>query len=128
MYGQDKLDEISMCAPTTVCDFHDGEYVSYYITPETFGLESCDQADLRGGTPQENARITRAILSGQERGPKRSAVLLNGGAALYIARKAQSLTEGIQMAGELIDSGAAARKLEQFIDLSNRLGAEAQAV
>lgn len=128
VYGQDKLDEISMCAPTTVCDFHDGEYVSYFITPETFGLESCDQADLRGGTPLENARITRDILAGRERGPKRSAVLLNGGAALYIARKAQSLTEGIQMAGELIDSGAAARKLEQFIDLSNRLGVEAQAV
>lgn len=125
VYGQDKLDEISMCAPTTVCDFRDGNYVSYYLTPETFGLKACSREDLKGGTPRENAEITRAILEGRERGPKRSAVLLNAGAALYIGGKASSLTEGIERAGELLDTGAALKKLEEFAGLTNRLALSA---
>ena len=114
VYGQDKLDEISLSAPTTICEFHDGVYASYVISPEQFGFARCRKEDLLGGTPQENAAITRAILSGTERGPKRDTVLLNAGAALLIGGKADSLAEGIRLAGELIDSGAAERTLEAF--------------
>ncbi len=121
VYGQDKLDEISMSAPTTVCEFKDGWFKTYVITPEEFGFERCTKAELVGGTPEENAGITRAILSG-EKGPKRNAVLMNAGAALYIGGKAESMKEGITLAAELIDSGKAAETLEQFIAVSNRGG------
>lgn len=114
VYGQDKLDEISLSAPTSVCEFIDGDYDSYVIAPEDFGLARCKKEDLVGGTPEENAAITRAILSGKERGPKRDTVLLNAGAALYIGGKAASLSDGVRLAGELIDSGAAEQKLEEF--------------
>ena len=114
VYGQDKLDELSLSAPTTVCEFHDGAFDSYVIAPEDFGLTRCNKADLVGGTPEENAAITRAILAGSERGPKRDAVLLNAGAALYVGGKADSLKAGVLLASELIDSGAALQKLEAF--------------
>lgn len=119
VYGQDKLDEISMSAPTTVCEFKDGWFKTYTITPEEFGLERCTKADLVGGTPEENAQITLDILNG-EKGPKRNAVLLNAGAALYIGGKAKSLQEGIALAGELIDSGKAYETLQKLITVSNR--------
>ena len=119
VYGQDKLDEISLSAPTTVCEFKDGWYKSYAITPEQFGLQRCQKADLVGGMPEENARITRDILSGAK-GPKRDAVLMNAGAALLIGGKADSLEAGIRLAAELIDSGRAAGVLERFIEVSNR--------
>jgi anthranilate phosphoribosyltransferase len=118
VYGQNKLDEISLCAPTAVCEFSDGEYKSYVVSPEDFGLTRCDRGDLEGGTPAENAATTRAILSGDERGPKRDTVLLNAGAALYIGGKAETLTDGVKLAGELIDSGAALQKLEKFCTAS----------
>ena len=118
VYGQDKLDEISMSAPTTVCEFQDGWFKSYVITPEDFGLTRCEKAELVGGTPAENAAITRAILNG-ERGAKRDAVLMNAGAALYIGGKAQSMRDGVARAAELIDSGAAKETLARFIALSN---------
>ncbi|RBP66688.1 anthranilate phosphoribosyltransferase [Alkalibaculum bacchi] len=120
VYGQDKLDEVSLSAPTTVCEFSDGVYKSYVMTPEEFGLTRCTKDALAGGTPQENAAITRAILSGSERGPKRSIVLLNAGAALYIAEKTATFADGVQMAAETIDSGMAAKKLEDFVAASNR--------
>ena len=120
VYGQDKLDEISASAPTTVCEFRDGWYRKNVITPETFGLARCAKADLVGGTPAENAAITRAILSGEERGPKRTAVLLNAGAARVIGGKAEGMEDGIRLAGELLDSGAATRTLERVIEVSNR--------
>ena len=120
VYGQDKLDEISLSAPTTVCEFKDGWFKSYVIRPEDFGMVRCAKADLVGGTPAENAAITRAILSGAERGPKRDAVLLNAGASLYIGGKAASMQEGIALAAELIDSGAAEKTLERLIEVSNR--------
>ena len=120
VYGQDKLDEISMSAPTTVCEFKDGWYKKYTIKPEDFGFDRCTKADLTGGTPAENAEITRAILRGDDRGPKRNAVLMNAGAALFIADKAESLQGGISKAAELIDSGAAASTLEKLIEVSNR--------
>ena len=120
VYGQDKLDEISMSAPTSVCEIRDGWFQSYEITPEQFGYERCSKAELTGGTPQENAAITRAILNGTERGPKRSAVCLNAGAALYITGNANTLEAGVRMAEELLDSGRAMNKLEEFIRESSR--------
>lgn len=119
VYGQDKLDEISMSAPTTVCEFKDGWFKSYTIAPEDFGLTRCRKEELVGGTPQENAQITRDILNGAK-GPKRDAVLMNAGAALYIGGKAESLKDGIALAAELIDSGKAAKTLEKVIEVSNR--------
>ena len=120
VYGRDKLDEISASAPTAVCEFRDGWCRKSVIAPEDFGLARCAKADLVGGTPAENAAITRAILSGEERGPKRTAVLLNAGAALVIGGKAEGMEAGIRLAGELLDSGAATRTLEKVIEVSNR--------
>ncbi len=119
VYGEDKLDEISLSAPTTVCEFKDGWYKVYTIAPEDFGLTRCQKADLVGGSPAENAQITRDILNGAK-GPKRDAVLLNAGAALYIGGKAETLAQGVTLAAELIDSGKAARTLQGLIDVSNR--------
>lgn len=124
VYGQDKLDEISLSAPTSVCEIRDGWYKSYVITPEDFGFDRCTKDDLKGGAPEENAAITRAILSG-EKGHKRNAVLMNAGAALYIGGKAESMKDGIALAAELIDSGKALETLERFIAVSNRAEANA---
>ena len=119
VYGQDSLDEISMCAPTSVCEIRDGKFTSYEITPEQFGYERCEKGALTGGTPAENAEITKAILKGEEKGSKRQAVCLNAGAALYIAGKAASIEEGVKLAESLIDSGAALKKLEEFVEETN---------
>lgn len=119
VYGQDKLDEISMSAPTKVCEIRDGAYETYTITPEMFGFETCRKEDLTGGSPQENAAITRAILTGAEQGARRNAVLLNAGAALYLAGKAETMADGVKLAAGLIDSGKASAKLEEFIKCSN---------
>lgn len=120
VYGQDKLDEISLSAPTTICEFKDGWMKNYVITPEEFGLARCKKSDLVGGTPEENAAITRAILNGEEHGPKRDAVLLNAGAALYIGNKAETFADGIKLAAELIDSKKAVETLKKLVDVSNR--------
>lgn len=120
VYGQDKLDEISMSAPTTVCEINNGQYRSYVIQPEDFGLQRCSKDELVGGTATENAAITRGILSGEIQGPKRDAVCMNAGAALYIGGKADSIGEGIKLAQQLIDSGAAMKKLEEFVEFSNK--------
>ncbi len=120
VYGQDSLDEISMCAPTSVCEIKDGKFTSYEITPEQFGYEKCEKGALTGGTPAENAEITKAILKGEERGPKRQAVCLNAGVALYIAGKAASMEEGVKFAESLIDNGAALKKLEEFVEETNK--------
>lgn len=117
VYGKDKLDEISMSAPTKVCEFKDGWFRSYTISPEDFGLTRCEKKELVGGTPAENAAITRAILGG-ERGPKHDAVLMNAGASLCIGGKADNMAEGIKLAGEIIDSGKALETLENFIKVS----------
>ncbi len=118
VYGQDKLDEISLSAPTKICEIKDGWFKTYTITPEKFGFARCAKAELRGGTPAENAQITRDILSGAT-GPMRNAVLMNAGAALYLYDKADSLKSGIALAAELIDSGAALKTLEKVIEVSN---------
>lgn len=118
VYGQDKLDEISMSAPTSVCEIKDGNFSSYVISPEDFGFTRCSKEDLTGGTPEENAAITREILDGVK-GPKHDAVVLNSGAALYIAGKAETLKAGVDLAQTLIDSGKAKTKLEEFVKASN---------
>lgn len=117
-YGKDKLDEISMSAPTTVCEFKDGWFKTYTVCPEDFDFERCAKQDLEGGTPEENARITLDILNG-EKGHKRNAVLLNAGAALYVGGKAESMADGVKLAAEIIDSGKAAETLKKLIALSN---------
>ena len=119
VYGLDKLDEISVSSPTRICEIRDGWFRSTVIKPEDFGFERCAKEELKGGSPKENAEITRRILQG-ERGHKRDAVLMNAGAALYIGGKADSMKEGIALAADLIDSGAAMRTLEKFIEVSNR--------
>ena len=120
VYGQDKLDEISISAPTTVCEFRNGEYKNYTITPEQFGFERATKEDIKGGTPEENAQITRDILSGKITGHKRNVVLMNAGAALYIYGKADSIEDGIKLAAEMIDSGKATETLEKIIELTNK--------
>lgn len=120
VYGKDCLDEISMSAPTRVCEIKKGRYISYDITPEDFGYEMCDKAELVGGTPAENAEITKAILSGTERGPKRQAVCMNAGVALYIAGKADTMEDGVKLAEEIIDSGKAMAKLDDFVTETNK--------
>lgn len=118
VYGMDKLDEISLSAPTKVCEIKDGTLHTYEIKPEDFGLSRCKKEDLAGGDPKENAAITLAILNG-EKGAKRDAVLLNAGAALYIGEKAKSIQEGINLAARLIDSKKALKVLEDFIKVSH---------
>lgn len=120
VYGQDRLDEISASAPSTICELRDGYYRTSVITPEEFGLERGTKEEIVGGTPEENAQTTRDILSGKIKGTKRNIVLLNSGAALFTAGKAASMAEGVKLAAELIDSGAAAQKLNDIIAASNR--------
>lgn len=124
VYGQEKLDEISASAPTTVCEFKDGWFKTYVITPEDFGFTRCKKEDLVGGSPEENAQITRAILQGAS-GAKRTAVLMNAGAGLYLAGKAESMQAGVKLAAELIDSGKAYATLQKLIEVSNLLEVKA---
>ncbi|QIB69143.1 anthranilate phosphoribosyltransferase [Aminipila butyrica] len=119
VYGMDGLDEISMSDATAVCEIRDGRLDFYEISPEIFGLKRCDKSQLVGGSPQENAAITRSILQG-EKGPRRDAVVLNSGAALYIAEKAASIQAGIGLAEQALDSGKALEQLNRFVELSNR--------
>lgn len=119
VYGQEKLDEISAAGPTSVCELDHGNIKKYVITPEEFGLTRCTKEDLVGGTPAENAEITKSILRG-EKGPKRDTVLLNAGAALYVAGKASGIGDGVKLAAETIDSGKAMTQLDNFIKLTNQ--------
>ena len=119
VYGQDKLDEISASAPTSICEIRDGFYRTSVIKPEDFGITRGTKEEIVGGTPEENAHTTRDILGGRERGTKRNIVLLNAGATLYIAGKAGSIADGIKLAESLVDSGKAAKTLEDVIRVSN---------
>lgn len=118
VYGQDCLDEISLSAPTTIGEFRNGTYKRYVIAPEDYGFQRCRKEDLQGGTPEENAAITRAVLNG-EKGPKRNAVVLNAAAGLVIGQDGIDLREAIHEMEKIIDSGKAAEQLEKFIQLSN---------
>lgn len=118
VYGQDCLDEISLSAPTTIGEFRNGTYKKYVIAPENYGFQRCRKEDLQGGTPEENAAITRAVLNG-EKGPKRNAIVLNAAAGLVIGQDGIDLREAIHEMEKIIDSGKAAEQLEKFIQLSN---------
>ena len=118
VYGQDCLDEISLSAPTTIGEFRNGTYKKYVIAPEDYGFQRCRKEDLQGGTPEENAAITRAVLNG-EKGPKRNAVVLNAAAGLVIGQDGIDLREAIHEMEKIINSGKAAEQLEKFIQLSN---------
>ncbi len=119
VHGRDRLDEISLSAPTLVCEFKNGNFTTYEITPEQFGFKRCKKEDLAGGVPEENAAAALKIFNG-EKGPKRDSVILNAAAALHIALEI-TMEEGIKMAEGIIDSGKALRKLELFIVRSNQL-------
>ena len=118
VYGEDNIDEISLSAPTYVCEAMNGEFRTYEIKPEDYGFTRCKKEDLVGGTPEENAEIVRRILNG-EKGPKTDVVLLNAGAAIHIA-KGCSIEEGIEIARDAIESGKALKQLENFIEVSNK--------
>jgi len=120
VHGQDRMDEISCSAPTTICELREGYYRTSVITPEKFGIQRCEKADVVGGSAQENAAITKAILAGEERGPKRDIVLLNAGAALFVAGAAETIADGVRLAAETIDSGAAERAMQAYIAESNK--------
>lgn len=115
--GHDGLDEVSLTAPTTVCEVNEGRMNSFFIEPKTFGFERCKIEDLRGGEISENAQIARDILGGQK-GHKRNMVVLNAAMALYTAFNQVTLRECVGMAEEVIDSGKAKRKLEDFVEMS----------
>lgn len=118
VYGNDGLDEISVSDVTTVCEIRDGIISEYEISPESFGLQRYKKQELIGGTPIQNAEITKSILLG-EKGAKRDAVVLNSATALYIAQQVKSIKEGIEMAEKILDTGMAMKQLEKFITLSN---------
>jgi anthranilate phosphoribosyltransferase len=118
VHGMDGLDEISLCGPTQVAELRNGEVQEYVIEPEQFGLRRCRIADLHGGGPEQSAAIVRAVLQG-DKGPAREVVLLNSGAALYIAGSAASIKDGIRLAAQSIDSRQAWQKLEGLITMSN---------
>lgn len=119
VYGLDKLDEISISAPTTVCEIKDGQYSTSVITPEQFGFKTANKEDIVGTTPQENAQLTKDILAGKVTGPKRDIVLMNAGLGFYIYGKAPTMQAGIEMAKDIIESKKALDTLEKFIEVSN---------
>ena len=119
VFGEDVIDEITTSAPTYVCEVRENNFKTYEIKPEDFGFKRCSKDDLQGGTPQENAAITRAILSGEEKGAKRDTVLMNAGAGIYVARPELGLDGAIKLAAELIDSGKALEKLNSFVAMTN---------
>jgi anthranilate phosphoribosyltransferase len=114
VHGHDGLDEISVCAPTRISELKEGLIRTYDISSEQFFGNLWDSKELQGGTPEENAKITRNILAG-EKGPKRDVVLINSAAALVVAEQAENLQEGIRMAEISIDKGAAVEKMEALI-------------
>jgi len=118
VHGEDGLDEISLSAPTLVCEAKNGWIRSYTIKPEQFGFERCAKSDLEGGAPSENAEILRAVLGG-EKGAKRNAAVLNAAAALYISGKYESIEASIKVAENVIDNGKAISKLDEFIRRTN---------
>ena len=119
VYGTDHLDEISVSAPTKICEFRDGYYRDLTIRPEDFGLKTASREEIVGGTPEENAQTTRDILAGKITGAKRDIVLMNAGAGLFIAGKAGTMQDGVRLAAELIDSGKALAKIKEMIEVSN---------
>lgn len=120
VYGTEGLDELSSVSDTLICEFGDGNYKTYTLAPEEFGFIRGTKTDLTGGTPQDNAAITLDILGGHTHGARRDTVVLNAAAAFYIAGRVNTIAEGVALAQELIDSGAALKTLEAYRHLSNQ--------
>lgn len=118
VHGHDGLDEVSLCAGTTVCEVNNGNINSFFLDPRRFGLEYCKPEELTGGDSIENAKIAINILKG-EKGPKRDIVLLNSALCLYMAYNNITLRQCLRMAAEIIDSGKALEQLNKFIILTN---------
>ena len=121
VHGNDGLDEITACDKTLVCEINDGNFTTYTLDPKDYGMEYADKADLVGGDKVLNAQITRDILAGKDRGGKRNAVLLNAGMSLHLAKPELTIADGIKLAADLIDSGKAAQKLDEFVKYSNEV-------
>ena len=119
VFGDDRLDELSISSTSSVCEIKDGEITKYKIDPRELGLSLYSKDDIVGGTADENAVITRDVLEGKEQGAKRDIVLLNAGAALYTIGKAATMKEGVEIARQAIDSGKALEKLDEFIQYTN---------
>lgn len=119
--GYGGLDELTTTGPNKVSHYHDGKISTYDLDPRALGFDSAGIADLYGGTPQENADILRGILEGTVRGAKRDVVLLNAGAALFVAGKAVDVAAGVALADEVLSSGAAADRLHTLIRFSQEV-------
>ena len=120
VYGNDRLDEVSISDSTSVAEVRDGQVLEYELTPEQMGLPRGTKEEIVGGTAQENADITKGILNGSITGSKRNIVLLNAGCALYTIGKVASVQEGVSLAAEMIDSGKALEKLQELVTFTNR--------
>lgn len=120
VYGNDKIDEISISSSTTVCEINEGKLIKYEISPKDFGFKIANKNDVEGGLPMDNAQIALNILSGKEKGAKRNIVLMNAGCALYVSGKADTIKDGIELAKESIDSGNALLKLNELIEFTNK--------
>jgi anthranilate phosphoribosyltransferase len=121
VHSRDGLDEISVSAPTHVCEVRDGEVRSYDITPEEIGVARHSLDALAGGDARQNADIARAVLSG-ENGARHDVVVANAGAACYVAGLVPTIRDGVELARESLRSGRAADRLQQLIAISNELG------
>lgn len=120
VFGTDGLDEFSISAPTAVREINNGKITAFEVTPESVGLKTYQKSEIVGGSAEENAKITRGILSGEIKGAKRDIVLLNSGAALYVCGKASSIEEGVKLAAESIDSGKALAQVDKLAEFTNR--------
>jgi anthranilate phosphoribosyltransferase len=120
-HGEEGLDEISICGETKVWEVKGDSASSYTVAPEEFGFKRADIYDIKGGTADENAKILRNILRGAT-GPAREVVLLNAAAALVTGDLSPDVTEGVKLAGEVLDGGAALQKLDDFIRISQDAG------
>jgi len=121
--SEDGLDEISIAAPTRVVELRDGKVETYTVTPEDLGVERTPIDTIAFGAPEENARVTRAVLSGDDDGIARSLTLVNAGAAVYAAGRSDTLQAGVAAAATAIDSGAAGDVLERFVSRTQELAA-----
>ena len=126
VHGTDGMDEITLTGISYVSEVRNNTVMSYQIDPSTFGLKHCSPQELKGGTAEENAVITRRILSGEEKGPKRDIVLLNAAAAFYVAGKVFTLQEGVILAAEVLKKGAGEIMLDKLISVSQSLPGQEQ--
>lgn len=117
--GNDNMDEITLTGATTISEIKDNTVNTYTVTPEQFGFETVELKELQGGDGKVNAKITKDILSGKEKGAKRNIVLLNAGATLYAGGMCSSIEEGIKLAQKTIDSGKAASIIDALVEASN---------